>query len=585
MVFSRARLLLPRLRPVVGGLAGGLAWSAAEERFDGEVDYIVVGAGSAGCAVAARLALGAPDAKTLLLEAGFDDDVPEIQTAVDYFGKVERIFGSDRDWIYGSEAQAEIGGRGLYWPRGKVVGGCSSFNTMVWLRGDPTDFDDWARILGDDGWGFEGVLPYFRAAEDHPSGPSRLHGAGGPISVAPLNHARHHADDASSEVTRSFVKCAGAMGVRANDDFAEGLAGAGCNDVNARDGRRCSTSAYLKRVGAYPSAGVREAVSPDGALTVRLERETRRVLFEGGRAIGVEVMDGSGRRTCVRARREVVLCAGAVNTPLLLIRSGVGPAAQLERLGIAPAAILPGVGQNLIDHLHVPLSYRVDGGLKPHSHSNICEGSLFARVRPPYDQVAGTYDPRADAPDLQIHCGAVFFHPDGFNPIGEGFTLTPSLIRPKSRGSIELAGSATDDGVACDVGDGPVIRPGYLTHSDDLDLLVRGVKFARELGARVCADVGAAEIFPGPSVTTDAEIEAYVRSYVSTMYHPTSTCRMGPDGDAGACLDSSLRVRGVAGLRVADASAMPDIVTSNTNATCVMIGEKCADLVLRDRAM
>ena len=561
------------LRPVAARLLGGvavcgggvaLAKAQREDECDTTVDYIVVGAGSSGCAVAARLAQGAPNCSTLLLEAGQDDDVAQIQTAVDYFGKVEHVFGSDRDWIYGSEPQPEIGGRGLYWPRGKVVGGCSSFNTMVFLRGDPRDFDHWARLLGDASWAYDAVLPYFRRAETHPAGPSELHGAAGPITVAPLDHPWHHPDDASSFATKAFVRAAVAMGVPANRDFAETTSGVGCNDVNARGGRRCSTSAYLKMVGAYPRAGQTEAASPSGALRVELERETRRVLWDRGgavpRAVGVEVARRGGAVRRYRARREVVVCCGAVNSPLLLLRSGVGPKKDLERRGIPVVRDAPGVGQHLIDHLHVPLSYRVAGGVKPHSHSNICEGSLFTRLRP----AAG--DARGDAPDLQVHLGTVFFHPDGFNPIGEGFTLTPSLIHPRSRGSVCLR----------DDSDHPLIRPNYLTDPEgyDLKLLVDGVKLCRDLGRRICADVGATEVHPGPAVETDADVEDYVRKYVSTMYHPVGTCRMGD------VVDAALRVRGVAGLRVADASVMPDIVGCNTNATCVMIGERCADLVL-----
>ena len=454
---------------------------------------------------------------------------------------------------------------------------------MVFLRGDPSDFDHWARLLGDASWAYEAVLPFFKRAETHPAGPSDLHGDSGPITVAPLDHPWHHADDASNFTTKAFIKAAVSMGMVANRDFGARTLGVGCNDVNARGGVRCSTSAYLKMVGAYPRAGQTEAVStsPPGALRVRLERETTRILWDDARgatprAVGVEVARRDGTTERVKARREVVLSCGAVNTPLLLLRSGFGPKGDLEARGIAVVRDAPGVGAHLIDHLHVPMSYRVEGGVVPHSHSNICEGSLFARLRPGYDPESRSCDARGDAPDLQVHLGTVFFHPDGFNPIGEGFTLTPSLIHPRSRGSVALRADS----------DGPLIRPNYLTDAGgyDLSLLVDGVKLCRELGRRICREVGATEVHPGPSVESDADVEDYVRKYVSTMYHPVGTCRMGPDGDAGAVLDAALRVRGAAGLRVADASVMPDIVGCNTNATCVMIGERCADLILRPSA-
>ena len=278
--------------------------------------------------------------------------MPQIQTAVDYFGKVEHIFGSDRDWIYGSEAQAELGGRGLYWPRGKVVGGCSSFNTMVFLRGDPKDFDHWARLVGDTTWAYESVLPFFRRAETHPKGESRLHGGTGPMTVAPLDDASHHPDDASNFTTKAFIRAALSLGMRANRDFAYETLGVGCNDVNARGGARCSTSAYLKRVGAYPTAGATETTSSTGALTVWLETETTKIVWDASasppRAAGVQ-LSKRGATKVVRARKEVIVCCGAVNSPLLLLKSGVGPRADLAARGVDVVVESPGVGAHLVD--------------------------------------------------------------------------------------------------------------------------------------------------------------------------------------------------------------------------------------------
>lgn len=548
---------------VGAGVLGFLAWRRWAS--DEEVDFIVIGAGSSGCAIAARLKEGLPHLRVLLLEAGADDDLPEIQTAVDYFGKVERVFTTDRDWGHGTGPQPGLGGRGLYWPRGKVVGGCSSFNTMVWMRPGRDDLNRWAEIMHDDAWGYAGLLPYFRRAETHPLAESDpgVHGGEGPIMVARLDHAQH--GNAAHHVTRTFVDTAVALGHRPNPDFGAGTTGVGLNDVNATGGRRCGTAAYLRRVGACPGAGERSARS--GNLEVRLLTQAMRLIFDGHRAVGVEVCEdaheeGRLRRT-IRARREVILCGGAVNSPQLLLLSGVGPPAHLEELGIPVVAASPGVGQGLQDHLHVAVSYTLPEGLKPHPQSNICEGSLFTRLaRGP------------GVPDLQVHCGVLFFEPDGFYPSGEGFTLTPSLIRPQSVGHMTLR--------SADPFDKPEICPNYLADERDVQQLCRGVRIARAIGTEMVHRLGGQEVHPGPGVQTDAEVEAYVRRYAGTMYHPAASCRAGPDGDKGAVLDAEFRVRGVEALRVVDASAMPELVGANTNATCVALGERAAELLVKE---
>ncbi len=583
------------------------------EKWDAEVDFIVVGAGSAGCAVAARLCEKLPKAKTLLVEAGWHDDLPQIQTAVDYFGKVEAVFGSKRDWAYASEPQAELKGRALYWPRGKVVGGCSSFNTMVYLRGDPSDYDHWAEALGPgfEEWGSAAMTKYFRRAESHPlaDGNPTVHGASGPMTVAPLNHPSHHPDDASHPVTRAFCAASMTLGHPRAADFAAAANGVAPNDVNAKGGRRCNTSSYLKLVGAYPTAGSLCCTSDNGSLDVWLGTTCRQILFGGvdsstcdvPRAVGVELelaprdeeRDGeaedsedpgssadevlpstrlisgaalplASRRVRVRARKEIILCGGAVNSPQLLMVSGVGDQNHLREVGVKPVVNLPGVGQGLKDHLHIPMCYRVSGGVKPHSHSNICEGTLFC-----------TLGQRVRGPDLQVHCGTIFFEPDGFSPKGEGFTLTPSLIRPASVGEIRLS--------SADPTDRPIIQPHYLEEKADLDTLVSGIKHVRRIGKEMMKELGCRgkEMYPGPAVRTDAQLEEYVRSFVGTMYHPACTARAGRADDRLAVLDANMCVRGCTGLRVADASAMPFIVGANTNATCIALGEKAADLVIR----
>lgn len=503
--------------------------------------------------------------RVLLLEAGEDDDVPEIQTAVDYFGKVDRVFTSDRDWGHGTEPQPGLGGRGLYWPRGKVVGGCSSFNTMVWMRPEPMDLDHWGDLMQDEAWGYRGLLPHFRRAEAHPlAGASPdVHGHDGPISVARLDHPQHNC--AAHKVTHTFVDVACGMGHPKNEDFGAGLRGAGVNDVNAADGRRCSAAAYLRRAGACPASGARTACA--GNLEVRLLTQVMRVLFdEQKRAVGLEVCEdahesGQHRRR-ISVRREIVLCGGAVNSPHLLLLSGVGPAQHLEEVGIPVIADVRGVGEGLQDHLHVAMSYRLQDGLKPHPQSNICEGSLFTRLAP------------GPGPcDLQVHIGTLFFEPDGFYPSGEGFTLTPTLIHSGTSGRLRLR--------SADPFEKPEIRPGYLEDEADVAQLRRGVRLVRGIGDAMLARLGGEEVHPGPSVRTDAEVEAYVRKFANTVYHPACTCHAGPAGDSLAVLDAELRVRGVRNLRVADASAMPAHVGCNTNATCVALGEKAAELLVQ----
>jgi len=254
-----------------------------------------------------------------------------------------------------------------------------------------------------------------------------------------------------------------------------------------------------------------------------------------------------------------------VSSPVLLMHSGIGPKDHLEELGIPVVHDSVGVGAALTDHLHVPISYRVEGGLEPHSHSNICEGSLFTRL-----------NPESAVPDLQVHCGTIFFHPSGFVPEGEGYTLTPSLIHPRSRGTIRLRSGDPEEK--------PIISPCYLTDPEgyDMQILMDGVRLTRKLGQRMVEKLGGYEEYPGPAVQSDDDIATYVRRYVGTMYHPTSTCRMGPDGDSSAVLDPQLRVRGIKGVRVVDASVMPEIVGANTNATCVALGEKGATFLVEE---
>jgi choline dehydrogenase len=518
-------------------------------KLSNEYDYVVVGAGSAGCVLARRLTEDA-GARVLLVEAGGPDKRREVQIPA-AFGK---LFKTECDWDYETEPQPSLGGRRLYWPRGKMLGWSSSMNAMIYIRGHRTDFDGWRDAAGD-GWDFPGVLPYFKKAEHQERGASEFHGTGGPLNVADLRTV--------NPLSRAFVAAAAELGHTLNPDFngAE-QEGFGVYQVTQKGGRRCSAAAaYLKPALGRPN------------LTVLTGAHATRVVFDGTRAAGVEYVRGGGTERA-HAAREVILSGGAVNSPQLLMLSGVGPADELRRLGVAPTADLPGVGRNLQDHLIVAVAYactRPVSLASAEAKRNIASYLLFGRG-PLTSNVgeAGGFvrtDPRLRAPDLQFHFGPVYYLSHGFvRPEGHGFSVGPTLIRPRSRGRITLK--------SADPFAPPSIEPRYLEDEADLRLLVEGVRLARELahtralggfrGAPVCE-----------KLSTDEEIVGHIRATAETIYHPAGTCRMG--NDALAVTDARLRVRGVEGLRVVDASVMPEIVGGNTNAAVIMLAEKAAD--------
>ena len=516
-------------------------------------DYVIVGAGSAGCVLANRLT---EDAATtvLLLEAGGPDTRAEIHIPAAF----SKLFKTDHDWNYTTAPQEHMGGRELYWPRGKTLGGSSSINAMIYIRGHRSDFDEWA-ALGCDGWGYADVLPYFRRSEDNSRGASAYHGAGGPLRVERPRDA--------APVMRAFVEAAAQAGYPETDDFnGPEQEGAGFYDLTQKRGRRHSAAtAFLRPALKRPN------------LTVWTYAHARRVVFGNGRATGVE-MTRDGETVIASARREVLLCGGAVNSPQLLMLSGVGPAGHLRETGVETVADRPEVGQNLQDHLITGLRVRLRGGgslidaesilsvlryvafRRGMLTSNVAEAGLFVATRP-----------GERAPDVQFHVAPALFENHGLVPPTEhGFSLGPTLVLPLSRGEIRLA--------SADPHAHPLIDPNYLAAPEDAASLVAGLRIARDIVRQTALDAfRGAEIDPGAGVNSDADLLAYVRQTSETLYHPVGTCRMG--ADAASVVDTELRVRGVRGLRVVDASVMPTVPNGNTNAATLMIAEKAADLI------
>ncbi|HEX8386854.1 MAG TPA: choline dehydrogenase [Rubricoccaceae bacterium] len=516
-------------------------------------DFVIVGAGSSGCVLANRLTED-PAVTVLLLEAGAPDTRPEIHIPAAF----SKLFQTEADWNYHTAPQPHLGGRRLYWPRGKTLGGSSSINAMIYVRGHWSDYDEWA-ALGCTGWGYADVLPYFKKSEDSGRGRSAYHGTGGPLRVEAPRDA--------SPVMRAFIEAAGQAGYPATDDFnGPDQEGAGLYDLTQKGGRRQSAAAaFLRPARRRPN------------LTVWTHAHARRVVFEGGRAVGVE-LDRDGQTVIATANCEVVLCGGAVNTPQTLMLSGVGPAAHLREMGIEVVADRPAVGENLQDHLITGLRVRLRGGgslldaenvlsvlryvafRRGMLASNVAEAGLFVHTRP-----------GERAPDVQFHVAPALFENHGLTRSTEhGYSIGPTLVRPRSRGHVRLA--------SADPYDHPTIDPNYLADEADGASLVAGLKVAREISRQPALDATrGGEISPGVLVRSDADLLAYVRENSETLYHPVGTCRMG--ADAGSVVDPDLRVRGVRGLRVVDASVMPVVPNGNTNAAALMIAEKAADLI------
>jgi choline dehydrogenase len=525
-------------------------------------DYIIVGAGSAGCVLANRLTASGRH-RVLLLEAGGRDRNVWIHIPLGY-GKL--FSNPNVNWLYSTEPEPELNNRRVIQPRGKVMGGSSSINGLLYIRGQHEDYDHW-RQLGNAGWSFKDVLPYFRRAEDQERGADEFHGAGGHLKVSDVCEPH--------PLCEAFIAAAQQSGFPRNDDFNGATQeGAGYFQLTSRNGRRWSTAVgYLKEA------------KQRGNLTVVPNALATRILFSGRRATGVEYRQG-GTTHVAQANAEVIVSGGAFNSPQLLQLSGLGPAKILGDLGIDVVADLPGVGADLQDHLQIRFLYRCNQPITMNDVINRWRHRYAAGLRYLLSRkglltigagYAGAFlrtRPELATPDVQFHF--LIFSADAagatLHPFS-GFMASVCQLRPDSRGFVRIKSS--DPAVA------PAIQPRYLSARSDCDCAVDGMKLLRRVMSEpVMRDYIAAEHAPGDDCVSDADLLNYARATGTTVYHPTSTCRMG--NDPNAVVDERLRVRGFEALRVIDASIMPTVVSGNTNAAAVMIGEKGADMVLED---
>jgi choline dehydrogenase len=525
-------------------------------------DYVIVGAGSAGCVLAARLSED-PATRVLLVEAGGSDESLWIRAPGLYFA----LWRSKFDWAFSTEPQRHVDGRRMYWPRGKVLGGSSSLNASLYVRGHRDDYDRW-RDLGNRGWGWDDVLPYFKRSERHIGGASDHHGGSGELCVQDMHGV--------NPVSLAFASALAARaGVPFVEDFNRGNSeGAGIYQISCRDRVRCNAAvAFLRPALARKNLEVVTNAHVLGLAT------------SGSRVVGVRYKLGNAERLA-EAKREVVLSAGAIGSPHILLLSGIGPAAELEAHGIPVVLDLAGVGKNLQDHLLTTVAYELAEPATPVvslpnllrwiAEFTLNKGGPLGRSPVESGGFVKTR-PELPRPDLQFHF--VPYPTDEPNtdekrklPNTRAFTILPSLIYPKSVGEIRLSSS---DPLAA-----PAIDPNYLSAPEDLALLIAGVRLSREIAATApLSRYRGRELRPGSAATSDEQIASDIRLRLSTIFHPVGTCKMGTD--ATAVVDPELRVRGIEGLRVVDASIMPQIIGGNTNAPTIMIAEKAADMLRR----
>jgi choline dehydrogenase len=543
---------------------------------ESRADYVVVGAGSAGCVVAARLSAD-PQNRVVLLEAGGDDrptkNLPQFMSNLMIHvpvGYARNLKNPQVNWNYETDPDPSCAGRVYSWPRGKVLGGSSSLNAMLYVRGQHADYDGW-RQLGCTGWGWDDVKPYFLRAEHQERGACDNHAVGGPLNVSDITEPH--------EVSDAVVAACESAGIPRNTDInGADQEGAGYYQLTVKNGQRCSTAvAYLHPAMNRPNLKVET-----GALTTR-------VLFEGQRAVGVEYVQG-GERKIVRAEREVILCGGAVNSPQLLQLSGVGPGALLAEHGIPVVKDLPGVGENLQDHYLIPMTWRLKAGVI--SVNELTKGARFLGETLKYifqrkglltlsaAHIAAFCKSRPDlaAPDIQFH---ILPATTDTSNVGEGgamelenqpgLTIAPCQVRPESRGHIRI--KSPDPKVH------PSIQANYLSDPLDQEVALAGIKWGRKIAAQpALAPYIDHEMLPGPALATDPALLMFSRMAGQTLYHPVGSCQMG--SGPGAVVDAELRVHGVTGLRVVDASIMPRLVSGNTNAPTIMIAEKASDMIL-----
>lgn len=520
-------------------LGGGL-WGASVNPANAQekaYDYIICGAGSAGCVLANRLT--EDGAEVLLIEAGGPDNSELITTPM----RLIELWGTEFDWGYGTVPQEHAADRILYWPRGKVVGGSSALNGMIYVRGNASDYDEWSSEFGCEGWDFASVLPYFKKSEDFSRGADEYHGAGGPLHVT--------ADYEPHPVTKAMVEAAVEAGHPMNEDTnGASQEGVAYVDLNTKDGIRASTAeAFLRPALDRPN------------LTLITNARVHRIEIEDGRATGVTFMQ-EGKVKTISATREVIVSGGAIETPRILMLSGIGPKDHLDDMGIEVKLALPGVGKNLNDHTLCPVIF--EGKKEIPAPSDMT-------ITPLHAHIFVKSDPSMAGPDMQ----PLFFHVPYYAPeqeqlTGNAFTLNGSGVRPASSGEILLTSADPDDVLHID--------PKVLSDQHDVDILVKSMRQMREIAQQpALAEWAGPEVYPGADVQSDEDLAAYARSAVMSYHHQNGTCAMGV-GDM-AVVDPMLKVRGLDGLRVVDASVFPRVPAGNTNAPTIMVAEKAADMI------